>query len=268
MPDPLDLAGHVAIVTGANHGIGAATALALAEAGASSLLTYLRIESADHPDLPDEYRAARARDAHTVVERITELGGRAAAVEADLSDAGTPTTLFDAAEATFGPVDILINSASSWVADSFAARGSVRPTEVTAETLDHQFNVDARGSALMIAEFARRHRRHDLRWGRIVGITSGGPGGFPGEVSYGAAKSAMENYTMSAARELAPYGVAANVVHPPVTDTGWVTDEVRALVESSDEMVHIAGPEEVAEVIVFLCSDRARLVSGNRIRLR
>ena len=51
--------------------------------------------------------------------------------------------------------------------------------------------------------------------------------GFPNEVSYGAAKAALENYTMAAAFELAPLGITANVVHPPVTDTGWVTDEVR-----------------------------------------
>ena len=58
--------------------------------------------------------------------------------------------------------------------------------------------------------------------------------GFPQEVSYGAAKAALENYTMAASSELAPYGITANIVHPPVTDTGWVTDEVRALVARLD----------------------------------
>jgi len=73
---------------------------------------------------------------------------------------------------------------------------------------------------------------------------------------------------MAAATELAPYGVTANVVYPPVTDTGWVTDEVRAFVETSAEHVHVAEPGEVAEVIGYLCSDAARLLTGNILRLR
>jgi 3-oxoacyl-[acyl-carrier protein] reductase len=77
---------------------------------------------------------------------------------------------------------------------------------VTAETFAAQFFVDARASALLMAELAHRHRRRGAPWGRIVSLTSGGPGGFPGEVSYGAAKAALENYTMSASIELAPWG--------------------------------------------------------------
>ena len=83
------------------------------------------------------------------------------------------------------------------------------------------------GAALMISEFARRHIARRATWGRIIGLTSGGDVGFPEEVSYGAAKAAQGSYTMSAAIELAPFGVTANMVHPPVTDTGWVTDAVR-----------------------------------------
>ena len=92
--------------------------------------------------------------------------------------------------------------------------------------------------------------------------------GFPGEVSYGAAKAALENYTMSASIELAPKGITANVVYPPVTDTGWVTDEVRAFVEQSNDHWHVAPPEDVAEVIAWLCTPAADLVTGNIIRLR
>ncbi len=66
----------------------------------------------------------------------------------------------------------------------------------------------------MISEFARRHAERGADWGRIVGLTSGGPLGLPGEVSYGAAKAALESYTMSAAMELATLGITANVVYP------------------------------------------------------
>jgi 3-oxoacyl-[acyl-carrier protein] reductase len=268
----INLLGHVALVTGGNHGIGAATARALAACGASVLVSYLRIPDPGAAAVPETYRRNRAMDADDVVRVIAAQGGRAQAVEADLGDQRTPAQLFDAAEAAFGPVDVLINNATGWVADTFAPRPTGRfgheQVAVTAATIDRQFAVDARASALLIAEFARRHAQRGAAWGRIVGLTSGGPGGFPNEVSYGAAKAALENYTMSAAFELAPLGITANVVHPPVTDTGWVNADVRKHVEERPDLIHIATPEEVAEVIVYLASDHARLITANRIHLR
>jgi 3-oxoacyl-[acyl-carrier protein] reductase len=128
--------------------------------------------------------------------------------------------------------------------------------------------VDAMAAGLLIAEFARRHIARRGTWGRIVGLTSGGELGFPEEVSYGAAKAAQTSYTMSAALELADYGVTANMVHPPVTDTGWVTDAVRRHVADSATLIHVADPAEVAEVIAYLASDAAALITANVITLR
>ena len=187
------------------------------------------------------------------------------ALEADLLDMDTPVRLFDLAEAQLGPVDILVNNATGWVQDTFKPSAVDRfgrtMLPVTADTIDRNLGVDARASALLIAEFARRHVERGATWGRIIGLTSGGPHGFPEEVSYGAAKGALERYTLAAAAELAEFGITANIVYPPVTDTGWVTDEVRQAVG------RVASPEEVAEVIAYLCSDAARLVSGNVIHL-
>ncbi len=73
---------------------------------------------------------------------------------------------------------------------------------------------------------------------------------------------------MSAAVELAPFGITANMVHPPVTDTGWVTDAVRGAVAADPLLVHIASPAEVADVISYLASDAAALITGNVITLR
>ena len=73
---------------------------------------------------------------------------------------------------------------------------------------------------------------------------------------------------MSAAFELAALGVTANVLQPPVTDTGWVTDEVRRHVAERPELIHVASPDEVAGVIAFLVSQDARLITANRIHLR
>jgi 3-oxoacyl-[acyl-carrier protein] reductase len=264
--------GHTAIVTGANHGIGAATALALARRGHAVLCTFLRVEDPVDPGTPQAYRDNRGRDAAAIVAGIREAGGQALAVEADLSDPTAAVALFDAAEQELGPVDILVNNATGWLADTFAPSGtdrlgrSVQP--VTAATWSQQFGVDAMGAALMIGEFARRHVARGADWGRIIGMTSGGEIGFPEEVSYGAAKAAQVSYTMSAALELAPFGVTANVVHPPVTDTGWVTDAVRDQVAASATLIHVASPDEVAEVIAYLASDAAALITANVITLR
>ena len=98
------------------------------------------------------------------------------------------------------------------------------------------------------------------------GLTSGEGDGFPEEVSYGAAKAAQVNLTLSAARELAPFGVTANVVHPPVTDTGWVNDITSARPERWDTV--LPRRTRSRQVIAYLASDAAAPITGNVIRLR
>lgn len=263
---PFDLSDHVAIVTGGNHGIGAATARTLAACGARVLVAYLRLNDPPDSGLPARYREDRAADADVVVAAIRAHGGAAVALESDLADQNAPSRMFDLAEADLGPVDILVNNASGWVADTFTMddrdRFQRKLMRVSAETFEQQFLVDARGTALLVSEFARRNAERNAGWGRIVGLTSGGPEGFPGEVSYGAAKAALANYIMSAAAELAKFGITANVVHPPATDTGWVTDEVRRQVR------RVAEPDDVARFIAYLASDEAKWVTGNVIHLR
>jgi 3-oxoacyl-[acyl-carrier protein] reductase len=263
----------VALVTGANHGIGAATARALAATGARVLVAGFPTRDEPDPALPRAYYDARARDPESVAAAIRRSDGDATAVSLDLTADDVASTLYDVAEDAFGaPVRILVHNASGWVGDTFSGQGtdaierSMRP--VTAASFDRQFAVDARAGALLIAEHARRHRERGDDWGRIVTLTSGGPEGFPSEVSYGAAKAALDNYVMSAAAELGPLGITANAVMPPVTDTGWVTPAVHRFVASSWAHHHVATPEEVAGAIAWLCSDAAWLVTGNRLVLR
>ncbi len=271
LPEPSRI--RVALVTGSNHGIGAATANALAARGVAVVCTYLRtakLGGLKDPSLPPAYRANRMGSAEEVAASIAGRGGRAVAVEADLADAGVIPSLFDVAEEHFGPVQILVNNASGWLGDSFAPgpidRLGRTVQAVVADTFDRVVAVDARGAALLIAEFAHRHVSRRGQWGRIVGLTSGDGDGFPEEVSYGAAKAAQVNLTLSAARELAPFGVTANVVHPPITDTGWVNEKTASVARSAGRRV--ASPEEVAEVIAYLASDAAALITGNVIGLR
>jgi 3-oxoacyl-[acyl-carrier protein] reductase len=271
---PHDLGDRIAIVTGANMGIGAATAVSLARRGAAVLVTYLSMrDPEDDAIFPPVYREARSHDGSQVLGAIRGEGGRAEALEADLVDERTPACLFDYAERELGPVEVLVLNATGWqCADSFSS-GSEDPVgrplrTVTSEVLTTQLAVDARSSALLIAEFARRHKERGADWGRIVSLTSGGRDGFPGEVSYGAAKAALESLTLSAAWELGEQGVTANLVHPPVTDTGWVTPEVEREAIANSPLRHYAQPEDVAEVIVYLCSPAAGFVTGNRIQMR
>src|ERR1700761_2168956 len=141
---------HTAIVTGANHGIGAATAATLARRGCAVLCTYLRVDDPDDPGPPQAYRDHRAQDAAAVIAGIRDGGGTAAAVEADLSDPATPARLFDTAEEHFGPVDILVNNATGWLADTFAPHGPDRLGRslqaVSAASWTRQFSVDAMGA--------------------------------------------------------------------------------------------------------------------------
>jgi len=247
----------VAIVTGANRGIGAAIAVELARLGAGVLVGYLRTG----PDAPGP---------DAVLAEVRAQGRRAVALEADLRVAGTAALLFDTAEHELGPVSVLINNATGWShQDTFSGADADRfgrpLVAVGAESFDANVAVDARAGALLMAELARRLPRHGTG-GSIVSISSGGPAGFPAEVSYGAAKAALENLTMSAASELAPLGVTANVVLPPITDTGWVTDAVRRV--AAEAGGRVADPADVARVVGWLCTAEARLVTGNRIRLR
>ena len=258
---------RVAVVTGGNHGIGAATAIAAGGGGRRRPRHVPARRRADATrERPPEYAAAPvAQRADEVLAAIGPLPGRGAAIEADLRDddvAGADLRRRRARSSGRCRSSSTTPAAGS-PTRSLRRRGSGAGSRRSPATIARNLGVDARAGALLIAELARRHVARGAAWGRIVGADVGRPGGFPQEVSYGAAKAALENYIMSAASELATFGITANVVHPPVTDTGWITDDVRAFVASSPDHHHVAAPADVAEVIAWLCSDAARLVIGH-----
>ena len=202
---------RVALVTGANHGIGAATAKALAAQGTAVLCAYFRNEDLgglDDPSLPAAYRATRMTRAENVAESIRAAGGRAAAMEADLSDASSVPGPVRRRRSPAGAGADLGQQRVGLDRRHLPPRGDapLRAGPATGELrapLDQVLGVDARAAALLIAEFARRHVARRGDWGRIIGLTSGDADGFPEEVSYGAAKAAQVNFTLSAATELA-----------------------------------------------------------------
>ncbi len=256
----------VVLVTGANHGIGAATARAFAGQGVRVFLHYLRL-----PPTNEEGAAQRALDAAEVVQAIRAGGGQAEAQEADLADPAAIPLLFDRAEATLGPVDVVVNNAA--VGDGPKDTFVPLPTEaldrfersmatVTAASHDRHFAVNSRAVALMMAEYARRHVARGATWGRIINISTDGAFCFPEEISYGASKAALESYSRSAAIELSRYGITINIISPGPIQTGWMTPEMEANIVRDIPLGRVGQPEDVADVIVFLASEQARWLTG------
>ncbi len=274
MIDP-GLDGKVVLVTGANnpYGIGAATAKAFAAQGARVFIHFFRppnaYSGAEGVRGPGSafYQAQQGKTADEVLEAIRRRGGQAAAWEADLSDPENIPQLFDQVEAVFGPVDILVNNAAAWEGDTFVPSGAEAAmnrfvSTISAESHDHNFAVNSRAVALIMAEYARRFLRRGATWGRIINVSTDGASGFPGEVSYGASKHAMESYSRAAAIELGPYGITVNVVAPGPVQTGYMPPEMEEKLRAEIPLRRVGQPEDIADVIVFLASEQARWMTG------
>ncbi|MGH2494380.1 MAG: SDR family NAD(P)-dependent oxidoreductase [Ktedonobacteraceae bacterium] len=277
MIDP-KLEGKVALITGANHGIGAATARALAAQGVSILVNYLRMPPLGTQSEHDSqtpgiayYDARRTLTADEVVEAIRAKGGKVEAIEADLSLPDTIPMLFERAETLLGPVDILVNNADHCVQDTFLpleqhaeylAPDGFPATTITSGTIEQHFAVNSRAVALMMVEFARRHIARQAQWGRIINLSTDGAPGFAGEVSYGASKAAIESYSRAAAKELGKHGVTVNIVSPGPVQTGWIAPDLEKIIAAETPLGRAGQPEDVADVIVFLASEQARWLTG------
>jgi 3-oxoacyl-[acyl-carrier protein] reductase len=222
------------------------------------------------------YQSQQTKSADEVLASIREIGAEAHAWEGDLSDVSLVPTLFDQAERLLGPVEVLVNNAAHWEGDTFVPRGAEltnklvelwtdRPGSIAAAVFDRVFAVNTRAVALMMGEFARRHIERGARWGRIVNVSTAGAERFPSEVTYGASKFALESYTRSAAAELGKFGINVNVVSLGPVQTRWITPELEREILPTIPLGRIGSPKDVADVVVFLASDQARWVTGQRM---
>ena len=233
-------AGRVALVTGGSRGIGRATALALAGAD-------LRVAVCYRSD---------ADGAAETVAAVRRQGGEALAVAADVADPGALDVAFKEIEATFGPVQILVNNAGMTRDGLLLRMGDDAWTDVVRTNLDGAFYAIRRAAPAMVRG----------RFGRIVNIGSAvGLTGSAGQVNYAAAKAGLVGLTRSVARELASRNVTANLVAPGPIATAMldgVSDERRDELAKLTVVGRLGTPEEVAAAVAFLCSEAAGYITG------
>ncbi len=270
------LKNNVALITGANHGIGAATAIALSRQGVKVFISYFRPES---PYSAEElgsarqagvgslalYHAQQQQTADEVLTRIRQEGAEAQALELDLAEAANIPVLFDACEASFGPVDILINNHTHCVLETFDpalidAESAIILTN--AESIDRHFYINARAYALLMSEFTNRFLQRKASWGRIVNISTDAAHEHVANISYAASKHAIESYSRSAARELGKYGITVNIVAPGPIQTGYISPELEVMIAEQTPLGRVGQPEDVADVIAFLVTEQARWLTG------
>jgi 3-oxoacyl-[acyl-carrier protein] reductase len=224
-----DLHGRIALVTGGSRGIGAAVAVALAEAGA---------------DVAVNFRE-RAEAAATVAKDIERTGRRALAVGADVSSSGAVAKMIERITAELGPVDILVNNAG------IGRRRA--PEELDEAEWDATIAVNLKGAFLCTQ--AVLPGMQSRGFGRIVNISSGaarGPGGIG--VHYNASKAGLEGLTRGYAARLAKTGITVNAVAPSLIETDMIPGGVEEAAKRVP-MGRVGQPEEVAQAVVMVAAN-------------
>jgi len=234
------LTNKVAIVTGSSDGIGRAIAERLAQDGATVVVNYGK--SADK--------------AKQVVADIEAKGGKAVAVQADMSKVGDAGRLVKDTVKRFGRLDILVNNAGMFMLKPLA--------EMTEEEFDRMFALNAKGPYFALQEAAKVIQEG----GRIVNISTDGTHvGFGGATAYLGSKGALEQFTKGLAHELAPKGVTVNTVSPGYTITAMLPPDptFRQIGEQASPLKRLGTPKDIADVVAFIVSEEARWLTGQNI---
>ncbi len=239
------LTGKVAIVTGASKGIGAAIAKGLGAAGAAVVVNY----------------ASSQAGADRVVAEITGTGGEAIAVQGDVSKAADVQRLFAETTQAFGALDVLVNNAGVY---------QFEPIEAVTEAEFHrEFDVNVLGPILMIQE-ALKH--FGPQGGSVINISSlASENPTPMSLVYAATKSAVDSITRVLARELGPRKIRVNSIAPGGVETeglqrmGIIGSDFEQQMVAQTPLGRLGQPEDIARVAVFLASEDAGWVTGERM---
>src|SRR3984957_7177797 len=240
-----DLKGKVAIVTGASKGIGAGIARSLAAAGAAVAVNY----------------ASSREGAERVVADIKGSGGKAIAVKGDVAKADDVRRLFEEAKSAFGRIDVLVNNAGIY---------HFQPLDdITEDEFHRQFNTNVLGTILAAKE-AARHFGPD--GGSIINISSvASEQAIPSAAVYSATKGAVDTVTRVLAAELGPRKIRVNAIAPGGVETegthtaGVIGSNLEKQMVARTPLGRLGQPDDIARVAVFLASDDAAWVTGERL---
>ncbi len=245
------LSGRIALVTGATRhiGIGAAVCQALARQGADIAFTHFSTYD-------QAMYGTNSGEPAAIAAGLRELNVRVADIDIDLSEPDAATRLMDEVEARLGSITILVNNAAYSTRDGYET--------LDAASLDKHYAVNLRTTALLSVHFARRFSGGE--GGRIINLVSGqNMGPMPGELAYVASKGAIAAFTLTLAAELAPRHITVNAVNPGITDTGWITPELREVWLPQMPRGRFGRGEDAARLIAWLASDEATWVTGQLI---
>ena len=239
----LHIKGKVALVTGGSRGLGRAICLGLAAEGVKVAVNY----------------QSNTAKAEQVVEEIkNKYKTEAIAVQADVSKSEQVRQMFEQTEETLGPLDILVNNAGIWP--------TAYVKDMSEEQWDSTIDINMKGPFLTCRRAVQRWLETG-RTGRIVNISSQAAfyGSTTGHAHYAASKAGLVTFTKSLAREVAAQGICVNAVSPGFMTTDMARDELRKNKEQYLKRIplgRIAEPEEVANMVVFLASERAGYITG------
>jgi len=241
------LEGKDALVTGGSQGIGAAASLELAREGANICLTYRKHEA----------------EAKKYVADIQQLGRKALAVQCDISSFADAERVVRAAVEKFGSLEILVNNAGmNWDGVSW---------KMTEEQWDRVLEVNLKGYFNFTRHVAPLFK--DRKYGKIINITSiNGMRGKFGQTNYSASKAGIIGYTKALAKELGAFGVNVNAVAPGLIETAMLKesearDKIIDLAMGESALKRVGQPEDLAYLVAFLASDKAKHITGEVIKI-
>lgn len=238
------LKGKVAIVTGASRGIGSVIATQLAALGASVVINY----------------RGDATSANQVVSQIIDQGGQAFAIQADISQVHDIEQLFTKTINHYGKIDIVVNNAGIMVTKPIA--------EVTEDDFDKHFSINVKGTYFA----CQQAMKHMEQGGKIINLSTSVTGQmFPNYSIYAGSKGAVEQFTRQLAKEFGAKGITINAIAPGPVKTelfleGKTEQQIEAL-SKLNSFQRLGEPEDIANVIELLLSDKANWITGQTIRV-